>query len=181
MATTATMQRTPMRRSSRRCGESFFTRWTVDKAAFDSSSASASHAKTLLEQTNANSRSFCWPACQTRLPADSRCSSRVSSLLLWLLPPTDCTNIITVGIPARETSAASMQRAKRKACGAWFGRLRGSLDRINREARGQTRWARCSICATIRRYSALRESKTLAGFARLPRNIVARAVGSRSR
>jgi hypothetical protein len=44
-----------------------FHRWTVDKA-LDSSTASASHAKTLLEQTNANSRSLCWPACQTRLP-----------------------------------------------------------------------------------------------------------------
>src|SRR2546430_11494137 len=31
----------------------------------------------------------------------------VSSILLWLMPPTDCTNIMTVGIPARETSAAS--------------------------------------------------------------------------
>src|SRR6201981_1121053 len=37
----------------------------------------------------------------------SRCSSLVSSILLWLIPPRDCTNIITVGIPARATSAAS--------------------------------------------------------------------------
>ena len=37
----------------------------------------------------------------------SRWSSCVSSILLWLIPFNDCTNIITVGIPARETSAAS--------------------------------------------------------------------------
>ena len=39
--------------------------------------------------------------------ASSRCSSRVSSILLWLMPPSDCTNSITVGTPSRATSAAS--------------------------------------------------------------------------
>src|SRR5262249_49771165 len=39
--------------------------------------------------------------------AISKCSSRVSSILLWLIPLSDCTNIITAGIPARDTSAAS--------------------------------------------------------------------------
>src|SRR5580765_364419 len=37
----------------------------------------------------------------------SRCSSRVSSILLWLMPCRLWTNIITVGTPARATSAAS--------------------------------------------------------------------------
>ena len=38
---------------------------------------------------------------------NSRWSSRVSSILLWLMPWRLCTNIITVGTPARATSAAS--------------------------------------------------------------------------
>ena len=38
---------------------------------------------------------------------NSRCSSRVSSILLWLMPCRLWTNIITVGTPARATSAAS--------------------------------------------------------------------------
>ena len=39
--------------------------------------------------------------------ASRRCSSRVSSILLWLMPPSDWVNIITVGMPRRATSAAS--------------------------------------------------------------------------
>src|ERR1700746_2134059 len=47
----------------------------------------------------------------------SRCSSFVSSILLWLIPCRLCTNIMTVGMPERATSAASCNGPEGRRCG----------------------------------------------------------------
>src|SRR6266496_6857492 len=47
---------------------------------------------------------------------NSRCSSFVSSILLWLMPCRLWTNIITVGTPARATSAASCNGPLGRRC-----------------------------------------------------------------
>src|SRR5271165_485625 len=46
----------------------------------------------------------------------SICSSLVSSILLWLIPSKLWTNIITVGMPARATSAASWRGPEGSRC-----------------------------------------------------------------
>ena len=47
--------------------------------------------------------------------ASSRCSSRVSSILLCEMPWRLCTNSMTVGMPVRQTSAASCSGPARQA------------------------------------------------------------------
>src|SRR5271155_1003846 len=46
----------------------------------------------------------------------SRWSSRVFSILLWLMPWRDCTKIMTAGMPERETSAASWSGPEGMRC-----------------------------------------------------------------
>ena len=50
------------------------------------------------------------------LGGSSRCSFFVSSSLLWLRPLSDWVNIMTVGMPARATSAASCRGPEGGRC-----------------------------------------------------------------
>ncbi len=64
--------------------------------------------------------------------ASSRCSSRVSSSLVCDRPRRLCTNIITVGTPARETSAASCSGPDGSRCDApATSRIASSQSPIN--------------------------------------------------
>src|SRR5581483_11950737 len=77
--------------------------------------------------------------------AISRCSSRVSSILLWLMPCKLCTNIMIVGTPARATSAASCSGPE--AIDAVSLRSREWLHRKDQQVPCEIKLVRCSKSA----------------------------------
>lgn len=81
----------------------------------------------------------------------ARCSSRVSSALLWLSPFSDCTNIITIGTPARDTSAASCSGPDGNLCAV------PTVCRTAQSTPHETGSVQYSRCATIPRCSAPRQ------------------------
>ena len=99
----------------------------------------------------------------------SRCSSRVSSILLWLMPLSDCTNIMTVGMPARATSAASCRGPEGRR---W---LRPAVSSIACVAQiDQRRMERHRLDVPDPRpfhRAALFGGETFAGFARLTKHL----------